>query len=179
MFLYTDIFIIKLLAESGKTEILIADYSFSLNVANILMLIPITLIQVDYEKIKKHAKYVRVLNKRIFYLLMISTFGLAIGFKILTGIGNYTIYANTYTLFLVILGTKIFQSLTVVFGVNLIIHKQFNKNLLVNLLMLSLNMILSYVLFFKFGLFGVAFASGLSLLIRLLVLIKLNREYIK
>lgn len=50
MFMYSDIFVITLLSTQVNKEI--ADYSFPLNIANALLIIPFTLVQVDIEKIK-------------------------------------------------------------------------------------------------------------------------------
>ena len=72
MFLYTDIFVIKLLSEQANSEI--ADFSFALNVASVLLLISMTLIQVDIEKLKNKASYFKILNKKI----VISTFLLSL-----------------------------------------------------------------------------------------------------
>ena len=70
-FLYMDILIIKLLSENENVEI--ADYSFSLNISNALLLIPLTLVQVDIEKLKKNHKHDAILNKRIIYLSLLIT----------------------------------------------------------------------------------------------------------
>ncbi|HFX17767.1 MAG TPA: hypothetical protein ENK64_01325, partial [Flavobacteriales bacterium] len=74
MFLYTDIFIIKFLSQNPSVEI--ADYSFALNIANMLLLIPVTLVQVDIEKLKKSAKEVSLLFKKILSLVFIGVIGL-------------------------------------------------------------------------------------------------------
>ena len=51
MFLYTDIMILKLISNTPNVEI--ANYSFALNITNMIILIPMTLVQVDIEKFKK------------------------------------------------------------------------------------------------------------------------------
>ena len=61
MFLYTDILVIKVLSNNANLDI--ANYSFSLNISNVLVLIPLTLVQVDIEKLKNNYKYTSVLNK--------------------------------------------------------------------------------------------------------------------
>lgn len=166
MFLYTDIFIIKLL--SGQPNIEIADYSFSLNIANILILIPLTLVQVDIEKLKQSSKEVSILFRKILILVLITSV-LLIGFyKYFTAL-FFTKFADTFVLFLIILTAKIFQALAPVFGTYLAIKRRYMLNLKINLFVLTLNIILSYLLFSRFGLYGVAFASLLSLFARAII----------
>jgi len=163
MFLYTDIFIIKYLAENAN--VVIADYSFALNIANALMLIPITLVQVDIEKLKTNFLYMYTLQKKISILLVIATGFLIIVFYILTGT-LYQDFQNVTTLFFIILAAKIIQGLTPVRGTLLVIQKRFRLNLYLNIAALLFNIVLSYVLFQFYEIIGVAVASFISLLIR-------------
>src|SRR5699024_5712521 len=82
MFLYTDIFIIKLFSEQANIDI--ANYSFSLNIGNMLLLVPMTLVQVDIEKLKTNFEFVKTLNKRISVLLAISSVVIIVLFYVLT-----------------------------------------------------------------------------------------------
>src|SRR5690606_37849627 len=82
MFLYTDIFLIKLLSDNANVDI--ANYSFALNIGNMLLLIPMTLVQVDIEKLKNNYGYVRELNKKIIILVIILALALMILFYVLT-----------------------------------------------------------------------------------------------
>ena len=79
MFLYTDIFIIKFLSQNPSVEI--ADYSFTLNIANILILIPLTLVQVDVEKIKQSVNELPVLFKKISVLVFMGAAVLLVTYK--------------------------------------------------------------------------------------------------
>jgi len=171
-FLYTDILIIKLLSQHADVDI--ADYSFSLNVANALILIPLTLVQVDIEKLKKNMAYATVLRKRI----LLATIGLAVClllvFLILTHF-YFQDYRLIFNVFLVILGAKIFQAISVSYGAQIIIKKMFKQNLAINLSALSFNIILSYVLYSYFGLMGIAIASAISLVLRYVLLVRINR----
>ncbi len=163
MFLYTDIFIIKLLSAHPNLDI--ADYSFSLNIANILLLIPITLVQVDIEKIKKSVKEVPVLFRKIVILMLIASVFIAIFYIYFISL-FFTKFIDTYWLFIIILLAKIFQGFTSVFGNYLAVKRHYILNLKINLSVLTLNIILNYILFYQFGLYGVAFASLLSLFVR-------------
>jgi len=173
MFLYTDIFIIKLLSVNANIDI--ANFSFALNIANMLMLIPLTLVQVDIEKLKKNRSYFFNINKKIIYLVSITAVLLLIFYGVLTN----TIFINfkdTYIIFTIILIAKVFHALSTLFGTNLLIFKLFKDNLKINLLMLLLNVVLSYILYSQFELIGVALASAISLAIRYFLLIKINKK---
>ena len=173
MFLYTDIFIINLMSAQPKIDI--ADYSFSLNVANILLLIPLTLVQVDVEKMKKSVKEVPLLFRKIVILVFAVSLFLVVLYKFFTA-WYFTKFAGTFGLFLIILAAKIFQAFSPVFGTFLAIKRQYTLNLKINLFVLGLNIILSYLFFNRFGLYGVAFASLLSLFIRFLILRKKKKK---
>ncbi|MDP2686908.1 MAG: polysaccharide biosynthesis C-terminal domain-containing protein [Aequorivita sp.] len=175
-FLYTDIFVIKLLSENSNVDI--ANYSFALNVANMLLLIPLTLVQVDIEKLKIVPNYLIEINKKILVLVLVASLFL-FGFYLILVNNFFTDYSNTQNVFIIILLAKIFHSLSTLYGTNLIILKKFKENLYVNVAMLLLNILLSYLLYFQFDLIGVAFASLCSLLIRYFLLIYLNKNIAK
>ncbi len=175
MFLYTDIFIIK--ALSSQADIEIADYSFALNISNALMLVPLTLVQVDIEKLKKSPFYYKSLNKKIIGLVLIAAIILAILFYGLTH-SYFDNYANTWYIFIVILSAKILQSFSVLFGAKIIIAKLFSQNLLINISALTFNVFLSFILYKNFGLMGVALSSFASLLVRYLALNILHKRLI-
>lgn len=176
MFLYTDIFIIKIMSEHAYTDI--ANYSFALNFGNMLMLIPLTLIQVDIEKLKKSTDYIKVLHKKILILLILSVLVLVIVYGgIIQTI--FTKYQETFVLFLIILFAKFFQALSPLYGTYLLIARKFKENLLINISMLLLNIILNYFMYYHFGLYGIASASVISLFIRYVVLLRLNKIILK
>lgn len=172
MFLYTDIFIIKLLSDNANTDI--ADFSFALNISNMLLLIPLTLVQVDIEKLKKISGHLKILNKRILILVGLATLFLIAFFKILTE-SFFVDYKETMLLFLIILLAKVFHSLSTSFGTNLLIYKKYKENLIVNITMLLLNALLCYFMYIKIGINGIALASAFSLFIRYFILIKMNK----
>lgn len=163
MFLYTDIFLIKLLSNTANIDI--ANYSFALNVANMMLLIPLTLVQVDIEKLKHNYSYVKELNRRIIVLVIIAAIALLALFYILT---NYYItdYKTILPLFMIILGAKMIQSFAPLYGSMLIIFKKYRFNLYINLSTLLINIVLSYFLYNSFRLYGIAAASVISLAIR-------------
>lgn len=167
MFLYTDIFIIKLLSANANVDI--ANYSFALNIGNMLLLIPLTLVQVDIEKLKKNYGYVRELNKKIIILVIISS---AILVLLFYGITSYFIteYKDIFLLFIIILSAKIIQSFSPIYGSMLIIFKRYNTNLYINIITLLMNVLLSYLLYNWFSLYGIAVASVISLIIRQILL---------
>lgn len=169
MFLYTDIFIIKLFSKQANIDI--ANYSFSLNIGNMLLLIPMTLVQVDIEKLKTNFAFVKNLNKRISILLAVSSVVIVLLFYTLT---TYLIpeYKETFGLFIIILIAKFIQAYSPLYGTMLNIFKMYNTNLIINIVTLGVNIILSYLFFKKHGLYGVAIASIISLLIRQALLYK-------
>lgn len=166
MFLYTDIMIIKLI--SSKASMDIADYSFALNLGNMLILVPFTMVQVNIEEIKK-AKNVHKRNvETLKYLLLFSIVIVFVYFFLI-----YTIYSNfqsTLYLFFIILMAKLFQAQSVLFGSFIMIQKKYALNLYINTMSLLLNVILSYLLFNYFEVLGIALASLVSLFLRYIIL---------
>lgn len=174
MFLYTDIFIIKLIAESPDSKI--ADFSFALNIAAMLLLIPITLIQVDIEKLKQLKEYLGVLNKKISLLTLIAGAILVLLYPIFVN-KLFPEYNGTIVLFYVILIAKIFHSLSSLYGTNLLILKKFKVNLYVNMSMLVLNIFLCFIGYYFMNVIGVAASSAFTLALRFFILKKLNYKY--
>ena len=80
MFLYTDIMILKLISKTPYTDM--ADYSFTLNIANILILMPLTMVQVDIEKIKSSIQ-TKELNNKIIKLLVVFVLGILLLYVLL------------------------------------------------------------------------------------------------
>lgn len=174
MFLYTDIFILKIL--STKADLEIADFSFALNIANLLLFIPLTLVQVDIEKLKKSVGYLKTLNKKIIVLVLFTALLLVGVYQLL--IHSYFLqFQETFYLFLFILGAKIFHAFSSLYGTNLLILKKFKENLIVNCSMLILNITLCYVLYSFLGILGIAGASAFSLMLRYLILVRMNKSY--
>ncbi|MCK0178780.1 oligosaccharide flippase family protein [Flavobacteriaceae bacterium S0862] len=166
MFLYTDIMILKLISKTPNTDI--ADYSFALNIANMLILVPFTMVQVDIEEIKtlKNAK-----PKAVKILRFISIFSVIILLGYLFLINTfYMSFNETIYIFLVILAAKFFQTQSVLHGTLLLIKKEFKLNLKINLMMLMLNVVLSYVLFIYLNVTGIAIASFITLTFRYFIL---------
>ncbi len=173
MFLYTDIFIIKWLSETPNIEI--ANFSFALNVGNMLLIIPMTLVQVDIEKLKQIKEYIFVLNKKITALIIVGSIVLVGLYWAL--INTWFIdYKETFIIFLIILVAKAFAAYSTLFGTNLLIFKKFRANLFINIAILILNIVLCYLFYSAFSLIGIAVASLISLAIRNVLLVRLNRK---
>lgn len=176
MFLYTDIFILNSFSQTPKLEI--ADYSFALNIANVLILIPMTLVQVDIEKLKASSLYTRILNKKIIVAVSLASLTLVALFYVMTHY-MFEDYKGVMSLFILILVAKIVQALSPLYGTMLIIHKKFKENLLINMVALVLNILLSYTMYNRYGIHGVAMASIISLAIRQVMLIYTYKKTIK
>lgn len=174
MFLYADIMIIKLFS---KNSVDLADYSFALNISNAMILIPMTLVQVDIEKLKKESYYFSILNKKIILLVILVALVQIALFVALTNT-FFENYKSAFTVFIIIIIAKVFQSISVLYGAQVIIKKMFFENLLVNIIALFSNIFLSYFLYPNIGLFGVALASAISLIIRYILLIYIKRKKI-
>lgn len=173
MFLYTDIMIIKILSTNANTDI--ADYSFSLNISNALILIPLTLVQVDIEKLKTNKKYGTILNKKIIIFVLLLSILLLLLFVLLTQT-LFENYKSTFIVFCILITAKIFQSLSVLYGAQIIIGKFYKENLIINTIALLSNVVISYFLYYKIGLIGVAMASLFTLIIRYVMLVILNKK---
>tara|TARA_R110000868_G_scaffold162747_1_gene394227 strand:+ start:2653 stop:3834 length:1182 start_codon:yes stop_codon:yes gene_type:complete len=174
MFLYTDIFLIQMISENSKSEI--ADFSFALNIATMLLLIPITMVQVDIETLKSNKLYFSILNRKIFLLTIIfSVFLIGVYYFLINAF--FDKYANTFYLFLVLLAAKLFHSFSSLFGTYLLILKKFKLNLCINIASLLTNIVLCYFGYFNFGLIGLASASLISLLMRYFALYYFKGKY--
>ena len=172
MFLYTDILILKLISNSANSDI--ANYSFALNIANMLILIPFTFVQVDIESIKRY-KGLKLKVKRIFKLVLLFASFLVIIYYGLISV-FFQDFSETMLLFIVILSSKIIQANTVFYGALVLIEKMFKMNLAINISILLLNVFLSYYLFQNYGLNGVAIASLISLATRFVLLSRLTKR---
>ena len=69
-----------------------------------------------------------------------------------------------------------FHAVATLYGTNLLIYRKFRDNLKINLFMLLLNIVLSYFLYIEFDIVGVAMGSLLSLAIRYLLLVRVNKN---
>lgn len=171
MFLYTDIMILKLISASANSDI--ANYSFALNIANMLILIPLTLVQVDIESIKRYDG-LKLRVKRIFKLVLLFASSLVVIYYGLISL-FFQDFSETMLLFIIILSSKIIQANTVFYGALVLIKKMFKMNLVINASVLLLNIVLSYYLFQNYGLNGVATASVISLAMRFVLLSRLTK----
>ncbi|MFK5878244.1 MAG: oligosaccharide flippase family protein [Flavobacteriaceae bacterium] len=166
MFLYSDIFIVKLLSDNSSVEI--ANFSFVLNITNLIVIIPMTLIQVDIEKIKEGSySWLQSYRKKIALYILVFAFFVTLGYILLIN-SFYSSYKNTLLLFVILIFGKIIQSNSVILGAQILIKKRFFDNLKINLATVSFNIIASYFCYKSFGLLGLAFISSLSLLVRYL-----------
>lgn len=173
MFLYTDIFVLSQVSSNSNQEI--ADFSFALNISSMLLLIPLTLVQVDVEKLKKSKLQFNILNKKINNLLSIVLLVLLITYIILI---KYFIvkYDNTLSIFIVLLIAKYFHAKSSLYGTYMLILKKFNTNLLINFLALLLNIIACYYSYTFLGILGLSISSLILLLLRFLIL-KMFKNY--
>lgn len=175
MFLYTDVFVIKILSKKANNEI--ADFSFALNVAGMLLIISMTLVQVDIEELKSNFKTFYILNKKItFSTVLMSIFLVPLYYFLIQSF--YVNFSQTFILFLIILTGKIFSSMANLYGTYLIILKKFRLNLNVNLIFLILNILVSWIAYLLFGLIGLAAASSVMLTVRCVVFYYYNKKYI-
>lgn len=168
MFLYTDIFVIKIMSESANTEI--ADFSFALNIASVLLIISMTMIQVDVEKLKTNPAYLKILNRKIEVSTLILTLFLMLCYFLLIHVTPFIKYNDTFLLFFILIVGKVFASLSGLFGTYLVILKRFNTNLNINLIMLTANILVCSLLYSGFGLTGVAVGSTIMLVFRYLII---------
>ncbi|PCI09487.1 MAG: hypothetical protein COB73_05530 [Flavobacteriaceae bacterium] len=164
MFLYSDIFIVKLLSNNASVEI--ANFSFVLNITNLIVIIPMTLIQVDIGKIKNaNYSWLQSYRKKIaLYILVFAAFVMITYYVLIST--YYTDYKETITLFMILIIGKIVQSNSVILGAQILIKKQFFENLKINLATVSFNIIASYFCYKSYGLIGLTVISALSLIVR-------------
>ncbi|RFN59165.1 oligosaccharide flippase family protein [Marixanthomonas ophiurae] len=168
-FLVTDVFIINY--YSGSSEGKLADYNFPLMIANMLLIVSMTLTNVDIEKYKqKHSYFKSSLRKNTLFTFL-GAILLFIFYFLLTKF-IYTEYENTLVVFIVILAAKVIQSLTIPYGVYLATKAVYTYVLIVLIVALLFNICFSFFLYPKYGLIGIAAVSLLGLLIRYLLYLK-------
>lgn len=177
LFLYTDIFIIKLLSDDPNIEL--ANFSFALNIAAIMLIIPTTILQVNIENLKKLPLLTtKKIDRQISLIILCISLVLIIFYKGLTTL-IYGDYQETFLIFILIIIAKIFQSLSNLFGTNLLIQKRYNLNLYLNIFSLIINVILCYIFYQNWGLNGIVISSIISLGGRYFILRYLNYNYFK
>lgn len=174
MFMYSDIFVITLLSSQMNKEI--ADYSFPLNIANALLIIPFTLVQVDIEKIKNSEEATSLTMRKIVKLTLVGAICIVAIYLLLVSTA-YSKYDNTLTIFYLIIIAKIFQSFAVLLGTKIMIFKLFKTNLIITSSIMAINFVISYLIYPYYGLSGIASASIFSLFLRYLLLIIANKSY--
>lgn len=167
MFLYTDIFILNHISPTPNTEI--ADFSFALNISSLLLLIPMTLVQVDIESLKKSKLHFSILNKKINHSLVLTFLILILTYMALIKV-FVTKYDNTLIIFLVLLTAKFCHAKSSLYGTYLVILKKFKINLVINLIALLANILAGYYFYLFFGIIGLSFSSLILLFVRLLIL---------
>lgn len=177
LFLYTDIFVIKLLSNNANIEM--ANFSFALNIAAIMLIIPTTILQVNIEKLKSSPILTtKSIDKQITIIILLTSILLIIFYKILVNF-FYFGYQETFWLFTLLIIAKIFQSLSNLFGTNLLIQKRYNLNLYINIISLTINCIFCISLYKLIGIYGIVISSIISLAGRYFILRKLNMKYFK
>lgn len=176
MFLYTDIFVIRLLSSSPNDEI--ADFSFALNVASVLLIVSTTLIQVDIESLKHEKGAIKVLRKKINWITISMSLVLIAAYYFIIHT-YYQKFENTFLLFLIILIGKLYANFANLYGTNLVILKKFRLNLNINLVFLALNIVGCWIGYQLYGIIGLAISSSLMLVLRYFVLYYFNRMFHK
>ncbi|MBW2937249.1 hypothetical protein KXJ69_03975 [Aureisphaera sp. CAU 1614] len=175
MFLYTDIFVIKWVSQQANSEI--ADFSFALNIASILLIAPLTLVQVNIEKLKINKTFIYELHKNIKKVVLPGALVLVGVYYVLVSF-LFVKYETTFVLFTIILFAKVFHALSSLFGTNLLIYKKFKENLIINIVMLLLNVILCWVGYNIYGIIGLAGSSAACLALRYFVLFFYNKQIV-
>jgi len=165
-FLTTDIFIIKLFTDDKiLSNTLIANYSFPLTLSGALIIISLTISQVEVEKVKRNHSIIYQVISKINTLTLISSILLFISYYLLVNY-QYTHFKETIGVFSLILIAKIFQALSVPYGMIVLIKKKFNLNLKINLFILLFNLLFSIVAYEYLSLYGIALISLISLILR-------------
>ncbi len=164
-FMYSDIFIIKLFSSPETEASLIADFGFCLTIANMVLLIPTSLVQVDIEKMKKQSFRLSPFIVKSHKLLLLSTV-VTFGFGVLLTQTIYDEYAHLLLLFTIILFGKYFQGASVPIGTYNLIKKYYMTNFYINIFILGTNVIAGVLIFPKFGSLGVALLSSSLLFVR-------------
>lgn len=176
MFLYVDILIIKLFSKNTNNEI--ADFSFALNIASILFIVSLTMVQVNIETLKKDKNYVYILHKKVLYSTIALSIFLIVLYISLISSPYFINYKNTFILFLIILVGKIMASISGPFGSHLAILKGFSINLYINVIVLICNLGLCFITYHFGGLIALAFTSSIMLGIRFILFAIYNKKMI-
>lgn len=164
-FMMTDIFLIKIMEKGEYGSKLIGEYGFALMIANALLIIPMTITNVDIESYKKsNLEFLKSLKNNTNFSLIIAILLLLLYFILVKTI--YPEYNSTVYLFLIIIVAKVVQSITIPYGVMLATKRFYLYNLSINIIVFVINIVLSVLLYNYFSIIGIAFASLCSLVLR-------------
>ena len=177
-FMVSDIFIIKYIEQGEVANVKVAQYSFPLTIANILLIVPFSVFQVDIEKIKSDINAFKVTYRKIlFYTLIMALLVISIYYASIYLI--FSQYSNTACIFIIILIGKIAQALSLPYGGITIIKRMFYQNLWINSFVFLMNIGLSYWLYSYYGILIIAVISTLSLILRYFLLKFLTKNILR
>ena len=131
-------------------------------------MIPLTISQVDIEEVKKKHSLILEVLRNIKRILILGSFLIIIIYIILINT-YYQNYEETFIVFIILVFAKIVQSISIPYGMMLVIKKMFKFNLILNLSILILNILLSYYAFIAYGILGVSISSLIALFVRYIV----------
>lgn len=166
-FMYSDVLLVKALSPANIETGLLAQYGFCLTLANMVLLLPTSMVQVDIEKMKGKGFLIKPIVIKSHKFLVLSLVGVGLFYFGLIAL-VFPEYASTWPVFLVILIGKYFQGASMSLGTLNLIQKKYNRNLAINIVVLVLNVAISAMIYSEYGLLGIAITSSTLLLIRYL-----------
>lgn len=176
-FLVTDIFVLKFLSEVDA-NINISEYGFALLIANILLMVPQTISTVDIESYKYGIENFQAsVKKNLLFILL--------GALVVTAFYFFAIntyfekFSNTKILFLVIIVSKVIQSISIPYGNFIATRKKYFEMFNINLIAFIFNIVLSTgVFYYTQDIILVAVVSLFTLILRFSLFYKSYKKQI-
>jgi O-antigen/teichoic acid export membrane protein len=163
--MYSDVLLVKTLSPPEVETGLLGQYGFCLTVANMVLLLPTSIVQVDLEKMKQKGFQIGPVVFKSHKLLLLSTIFVGVAYLSLVNF-VFQDYKETSIVFFIILIGKYFQGASMPLGTLNLIAKKYGRNLYINIIVLVLNVVISALVYSDYGLIGIATTSATLLVIR-------------
>jgi len=154
-FIYTDVLLLEYLVSDKK---IVASYSFPLTISGTLMVVAMSIVQMDIEELKNNHHYISKLAKKVDFLLVIAILSLAVIYYLMINNFWYN-YQDTFLLFVVFLVYRFFHCSSQTHNMLCLIKGMYKEVFYLSIITFIGNIILAYVLFQYLGVYGIAIST--------------------
>lgn len=164
-FFASDIFLIKLLLQKNEALEGVANYSFPLNIASLLMMVSMVIVQMEMNSLKKDHIIIKEIARKVDTFLIVAIVFLITGYWLLITYYAFD-YGSTFTLFLILVMVKFFQSSSMTHGNLCLIKGYYKKIFFISVISFIGNILFGYLTFSFLGIYGIALSSFLFVFLR-------------